>query len=117
MSGSAPRCGYCLTQELPQDPRLAFRLVSLHLFDHWKHGSGCRGAAVDGNRPVASGGEDTDPPRTQRPTLMQGVYIILHRYYVKSCRELGRLQSMTRSPVFSQYAEMLDGQCVGVLSS
>ena len=38
------------------------------------------------------------------------MYVLIHRFYVSSCRELGRLQSMTRSPIFSQYGEILEGK-------
>jgi len=37
------------------------------------------------------------------------VYVIIQQYYRTGCRELGRLNSMSSSPIFAQYTETIEG--------
>jgi ABC-type bacteriocin/lantibiotic exporter with double-glycine peptidase domain len=38
-----------------------------------------------------------------------GLYMWIQGYYRKTCRELGRLDSISSSPIFAQYSETLEG--------
>ncbi|PVV00736.1 hypothetical protein BB560_004870 [Smittium megazygosporum] len=37
------------------------------------------------------------------------VYVLVYQYYIKSSRELKRLESVTRSPIYAQFQETLSG--------